>query len=220
MLQYKKNFSHLYLIRHAESIKNLRDEHGGKGDNLSDKGIEQCKKIFHFLNNEVESPNCILYYHSNPQVEQSAKIFCLENFYEYSCDDRLKGIYLGILAGLSKDEALALDADSAIRLEQWRKGGLTIDKLFIPHAEHVSEFYTRIFTFVNEKILPNIPKHDFIIFGTRSTLIMLVNIFQLGQSFNFQNYKVYEFDSGGITRFSLYKDKSILDYINYTGYLK
>ena len=71
----------LFLIRHGQSYKNVRDEHGGGGDVLSPLGREQCKKICSFLYSEkLREDNSVIFWHSIPQVAET-----IEKIYVYKC---------------------------------------------------------------------------------------------------------------------------------------
>jgi broad specificity phosphatase PhoE len=213
-------FRRLFLVRHAESFKNIRDEHGGPGDRLSAEGIEQCSKIRSFLRHEdLDEKNTIVFWHSVPQIAETAKRMCIDNHYESVRDERLKGIHLGVLAGLSRSEALRRFPGPAGRLERWRDGKLDIDKLEIPEAESATEFHRRIKSFVEDEIMSNsIP--NIVITGSRSTMIMILNIFLLGKSFNFSDYKQYDFDCASITKLVFSKEKALLEFLNNTRFLK
>jgi len=209
----------LYLIRHVESLKNIRDEHGGLGDSLSNEGKEQCKKICLLLKNEkLERKTTTLFWSSNPQVSETAKIIIKKNFYKSICDDRLRGINLGVLSGLSRAEALEKFPEPAKKLEKWRQNKLKINKLNIPNAENVLEFYKRVKSLIEDRIISSMTPY-IVIIGTRSTMIMIVNLFLLGEKFNFNDYKNYDFDCGSITKFIFQKGKAKLEYLNITDFL-
>jgi broad specificity phosphatase PhoE len=208
----------LFLVRHAESLKNLRDEHGGKGDKLSDNGMEQCEGISSFLQAEgINEKNSVLFWHSMPQIVETAEIICKRNKYGSFCDERLTGLDLGVLAGLSRQKALQLYPQAAERLEQWRKGLLTIDRLVIPGAERPSSFYKRVKSFLDQRALSN-SAQNVIIVGTTSAMIMILNIFLLGRDFNFRNYKNYTFHCGSITKLGFKNCKVSIDYLDKTDF--
>jgi broad specificity phosphatase PhoE len=210
----------ILLIRHAESLKNLRDEHGGEGDSLSEEGIKQCNKISAFLCKEkLKQKNTTLFYSSNPQVVETVDIINKKNHYKHICDNKLNGIDLGVLAGLSRDEALKKFPSPAKRLEKWRQGKLKIDKLNIPKGEDAINFYRRIKSFIEDRIVVCITS-NIIIIGTQSTLIMFLNFFILGKSFNFSKYKNYNFDCGSVTKIIFHKRKVSIEYFNNTSFFK
>lgn len=214
------NYRKLFLVRHAQSYKNIRDEHGGIGDSLASEGIRQCRKFCSFLRSEeLRIDNTILFWHSIPQVAETASIICAENGYRSVCDERLKGIHLGVLAGLSRGDALRLFPEPARRLELWREGRMTIDGLDIPEAETAFDFHQRARSFIDQRIWPN-KTRNILTIATRSTMIMILNIFLLGENFNFKAYRVYDLDCASVTKLIFSRIKVSLKYLNYTDFLK
>jgi broad specificity phosphatase PhoE len=113
-----------------------------------------------------------------------------------------QGISLGVLAGLSRDEALLNYPEAAQRLELWRKGCLKIDKLLIPSAEPVDSFKERVAKVLNEWVACN--SHPTIVaVCTRSTLIMMTNLITLADTFSYSQYRVYEFIEGSLTEIDI-----------------
>lgn len=193
------NHCTILLVRHPEARKNVEDRHGGEGTSLTKVGIEQCNKIARYiLSNFNAHEHCVLVGHNVQQMRETADLLGSLLGVSPSWDERLKGLHLGVLANLSRAEAVYKWPDAANSLELWRRGLLQIDQLHIPNIEPLDVFRSRIENALKEWI--NMLNVNLLIaVCSRSTLIMLVNLIELNKNFNYQSYKVYDFDSGSIT---------------------
>lgn len=190
----------LILIRHPEAQKNIEDRHGGGGSLLTEAGLRQCERIAQYLHTEFDlSAGCILVGHRVPHVEETVQR--LSSLLEVvpTWDERLCGLNLGVLAGLSRSEAAVRWPEAARRLELWRAGQLTMDKLNIPGGEAVDLFKERTEHLLKDWLGPTSPRLVVAV-CTRSTLIMLVNMIELGADFTYARYRSLTFTSGSITR--------------------
>lgn len=195
----------IILIRHPEAQKNKEDRHGGTGTSLTKLGVIQAEVVAKHLKNFYSHLRpCFLVGHNVPQVEECIKYITDQLNIEPIWDDRLRGINLGVLAGLSREEAATKWPAIASRLDLWRRGELNVDKLDIPNGEPISEFKKRI-----EKMLldwVDMEKINLIIaVCTRSVLIMLINLVKLGDEFTYKRYRVYNLDAASITTIDVSK---------------
>jgi len=172
--------SWILLIRHVESYKNIRDEHGGKGDKLTIYGHNQIERILtsiKFIQNTFLLENKCkfngIWCSEIIQINETATL--LGNFLSLQkhFDDRIRSLNLGLLSGLSKKDALKRHPKVANDLEKWRQDKLEIIDLIIPEAEIFQDFYQRGQDFIN--YISN-TKLNPIIIGSRSILILLLNI--------------------------------------------
>lgn len=218
--QCENPLKNLFLIRHAESQKNILEKHGGKGLSLTFEGKLQSERISDYLLYEenIQRGKTVLFFYSVPQVKETAEIICKKNKYIPKCDESIQGYNFGVLSGLSRKEASDRYPNVAHRIEKWRRGILNPLKLEIPEGEDHYRFHNRIHEFMVKNIFAN----DFtnmIIIGTSSLLIMATNILLMGIDFSFNKYKPFGFNCGSITKFSIAQNKVLLEYINYRGHL-
>jgi broad specificity phosphatase PhoE len=192
------NHGEILLVRHPEAFKNVEDRHGGRGTALTPKGLKQCAAISKHLRRHCTwLDGVVLTGHHVPHVEQTVERLAGELGIKIIWDDRLRGLDLGVLGGLSRAEAMQQFPDAAMRLELWRKGDLKIQTLAIPNAEPVGEFKLRIQEALLEWLTSD--GEELVAICTRSVLIMLTNLISLFPSFDFDRYKVYHFDDASIT---------------------
>lgn len=209
----------ILLIRHPEAKKNIEDRHGGEGSALTKLGIRQCNSIARYIkDNFFRIPKPVLFWHRVLQVEETAKILEKKIKTIPVWDERLKGINLGSISGLSREKAIKKSPEAAERLELWRKGELQISQLNLPNAEPVDQFKERMESLLNDWF--SLPDAKLIIsICTRSALIMLVNLINLGNSFSYSKYKVYNFDNASITQIDMSGSNTEIVKLNYLKHL-
>lgn len=210
----------IILIRHAEAQKNLEDRHGGLGSHLTERGREQVICLGRYLRPQIErSTSVILVGHQLPQVSETVESLAdTLSTVSITWDERLRGLNLGILAGLSRTEALERAPEAAERLELWRSGHLQINALQIPGAEAIDSFQSRLRSVLDE--WSHCSEEDTVLaVCTRSTLIMLCNLLIQQTRFNYQDYKAYVFDSASITDAVGSGSGLLLRQMNFTEYL-
>lgn len=191
--------STLFLVRHPEAAKNVEDRHGGKGSVLTTRGRLQCVNVGRYFQKRLRNkPKPLLIGHEVQQVLETLDELATALATDYVIDERLRGIDLGVLAGLSKEEAARRWPEAASRLEEWRIGARDIDQLNIPGAEDVYSFRTRVDAALAE-IVQAAQSRAVIPILTRSTLIMIINLVRLREDFDFCAYRLYEFDPAGLT---------------------
>ncbi len=198
----RKLLNSIILVRHAECYKNVRDEHGGKGDVLTKKGKKQLlslsKKIDR-LNIQHQIPANILFYSDVNQIKQTAEYLSIKLGVPARVDERIVPLNLGILDGLSKEEAMTKFPDEASQLEKWRSGMLEIRNLQIPCAESFDTFWKRGKSFIFE-LTKN--STSAIVIGSRSVLILLMNILLDQNPYVDGKYYPYDFSCASIAYFS------------------
>ena len=209
----------ILLIRHPEANKNLADQHGGAGTSLTVNGRAHCKFIASYILSKYQPIiNTVLVGHKIVQVQETTDILghllCINPIWE----ERIRGLNLGVLAGLARDEALLRWPASAKRLEKWRNGHIKINELNIPYAELLVEFKNRIESTLNDWV-EMFEAKLIIVVCTRSSLIMLVNLLKLSSSFSYDLYKPYDFEAGSITEIQIKNSTPKIISFNNTEYL-
>ena len=209
----------ILLVRHAEAQKNLEDRHGGGGTPLTKKGVKQCAAIAQYILDEYAPlERCLLVGHAVPQVKECVEFLSNTLHISLIWDERLRGIDLGVLAGLSREEAAKRWPEAARRLDLWRRGQWRIDRLEIPNAEPINEFRHR----VEEMLTEWLKMQDvnlLIVVSTRSTLIMLVNLIRLADKFRYEYYRVYNFAPASITKVVVQGSVPRIVSMNWTDHL-
>jgi len=189
---------HLFLFRHPEAQKNRLAVHGGCGTGLTEKGHSQARAMGAFLRQHLVPGKSILYYHWARQVRETVALIQEVFPVPLKLDDRLRGIHIGVLAGLSEQEARQQWPEAAKRLfDEWNRGNLIITNLNIPGQEPFDCFKERVSGVFDEWM--KLEKDYLIFVGTRSVLIMLVNLIKMGKNFNPHHYQVYSFAPGSLT---------------------
>jgi broad specificity phosphatase PhoE len=164
--------AYLIFLRHGESIKNVQDRHGGPGANLIPKAEEEIRNAAKTLI-QVGIQPVEVYTSPVPQAIQTAHL--LGSFFEVSVsiEPLLKPLDLGVLSGLSHQEAKKLYPYPAALMEMWRRGEIELHQLVLPGAEDYRMFYDRGQRFLTKC---EDSKKNMLIVGTRSILICLVSI--------------------------------------------
>jgi broad specificity phosphatase PhoE len=187
----------LFLVRHGEALKNVADRHGGPGTGLTARGHEEMRAAATTLRQEIKTRPAV-FGHSVPQVLESLQIIEQTCGWTATLDDRLRGLDLGVLAGLSKSAAAAAYPEPAKRLELWRMGKLMITELDLPASEPIECFWRR----VSEALAAALGREeqDVVMVMTRSTLILVTNLLHLDGRFSYEAYKPHSFVSGSVVR--------------------
>ncbi len=210
----------ILLIRHSEAKKNIADQHGGEGTSLTNRGLKQSESIAQYILSEHQPLlRTILVGHKITHVKETTEFLSQELSIKPIWEERIRGLDLGVIAGLSREDAAKQWPEAAERLEKWRKSQLRIDHLDIPYAEPLRDFENRIKNTLYDWIDMNEAKL-IIAICTRSTLIMLVNLIELYTSFSYKHYKPYVFEAGSITQVDITSAPPQIVSLNYLGHLK
>lgn len=203
----------IIIIRHAQSIKNLKDIHGGEGESLTSLGKEQAVALADRLSKiGICYNNATITAPLNIQTKETAEIISSKlALPQYDILD-FKPLYLGIVHGLSNAAVANKYPQIFDLLSQWRNKKLEICDLVIPEMENVFEFYNR-----GLKVLDKLSIGKYNIFiATNSLYILLVNILFGNTCINGGGYKHFDIPNCGMTMFNKKSDgKFILD-IEYT----
>ena len=159
----------IILVRHAESIKNINDQHGGLGLELTPKGVLDTKQFSFNIEYKIDEILIV----ARKQCEQTAQIISGLLSLDFNQSEFLSPFNLGVLDGLSKEEAKLKYPEVADRLEQWRRGVLDISELNIPKSSCPLDFYECLSTGLKNKMSIT---NTIMIIGTRSVLVGLWNV--------------------------------------------
>jgi broad specificity phosphatase PhoE len=209
----------IFFIRHAESLKSVQNRHGGRGLPVTKQGEFDIAEIIFFLENEenVRFDKALLFCSDRIQVVETAKIIESLKQISFQIENAIRNISLGVLDGLSDEEALLKYPSEAINLAKWRKGLINIDDFTIPNAETMEEFYRRIFLFISSLVRQ---EKDVVLIGTRSVGVAIANIFNnFNSEIEINNYRRYKFDPASISKFLYIENTPKLEYINRTDFL-
>lgn len=199
----------IILIRHAQSIKNLKDIHGGKGESLTELGRRQasdlCGRLFKI---GVCHDNATIAAPQNIQTKETEEIISEKlSLQRYIISD-FRPLHLGIVHGLSNEVVADKYPQISDLLLQWRNKELEICDLLIPQMENIFEFYNR-----GIKVLDKLNKGKYNIFiATNSLYILLLNILFGNTCIKGGGYKHFDIPNCGVTMFNEVSDgKFILD---------
>jgi len=147
--------------------------------------------------------------HDVPQVAETAKIVSSEiGLGEVMMDERLRGLNLGVIAGLSRADAALEYPEAARRLEEWRRGQLLLNELRLPGAEPVDQFRRRVVAGLSEAV--NNAQGAVAMVLTRSVLIMATNLLSLEDQFSYEMYRSYEFPPATLCAWHVASDRARL----------
>ena len=194
-------------MRHPQSYKNLRDEHGGKGSDLTEQGIEDAKLATQKIK-QASFKKVI----GTPSIQVISALEVMKKFMNpeiFSINSQLKGLDFGVLAGLSNDRAKKEYPQIYQSMKNWRDGEGTIEELTIENAESVRDFHSRINTTFNEIIKQN---ESIVIVCTTSVFIMCFNILLMWGCFNFSAYRNIEIPLANFAHFKKQQNFTLLDY--------
>ncbi len=189
----------IILIRHAQSLKNIKDIHGGSGESLTSKGRNEVSSLVEKLvKMGVNCDNSVIISAPSIQTKETAEIISKKlNIINFDIPN-FKPLFLGVVHGLSNELVLREYPDVFRLLSKWRNKELEICDLKIPEMENPVEFYNR-----GLKILDKLDKGKYNIFiATNSLYILLLNILFGNTCLKGGGYKHFDIPNCGITVFN------------------
>lgn len=183
------NYTTFIFVRHAESKKNVRNVTGGYGERLTEKGIEQAKK----LSNILLSKNAII--SSTPniicseiiQARQTAEIISDKLNRPLIITNSLAPAGMGVISGLSSDEIISHYPEVLPQLEAWHKKEIEAIDLNIIGMESPIDFWDRVFSYICS--LCNNQMN--LVIATRSILVLVTNLVNGATPFQGGGYRHY-----------------------------
>lgn len=203
----------IIIIRHAQSIKNIKDIHGGNGESLTLLGQKQASALAIRLSNfGICYSNATIIYPQNVQTRETAEIISNKlTVPMYNISD-FKPLYLGIVHGLSNEAVADKYPQIYDLLFKWRNKELEICDLAIPEMEEPSEFYKR-----GLKVLDRLNRGKYNIFiATNSLYILLLNIMFGNTCIKGGGYKHFDIPNCGLTMFDETSDGRFVLNMRYT----
>jgi broad specificity phosphatase PhoE len=162
-------------VRHAEAYKNVLNQHGGSGSDLSPTGIGEAHRIGQFVRSlGLASPSVKAI--DKRQCLQTAQIIAeVNNLMPFGIAD-LPVFYLGVLDGRSEEDVQAHFPELAELLSRWRTGNAEAHELTaIPGATDPAVYFEKGKLFL-VGLKTALIEHDVILVATRSVLVLLTNI--------------------------------------------
>jgi broad specificity phosphatase PhoE len=100
----------IYFIRHAESLKSIEKRHGGRGLPITKQGKNDIVELLCFLEKQenVHFHNSLFFCSDRIQVKETATFIENQQQVSFQIESALKNISLGVLDGLSDEEAIDL----------------------------------------------------------------------------------------------------------------
>lgn len=190
----------IHLLRHSESFKNLGDRHGGNGEDLTHKGRAYSQAIANLIKKQIHFENRNIICNESIQVIQTTEIISNELNTPFVTEKAINGLDLGIISGLSNTDCKHKYPDEYLKMEQWRKGEASMNKIQFKGGEDPSVFYRRVLSFLSK---PTLDDKDIIIICTTSVYIMILNILTMVNDFNPQAYRNIPVPIGAYSLFDM-----------------
>ncbi len=199
--------SRIILLRHAESVKNIKKIHGGSGEVLTSKGVQQAKAIADQIDKYTRPGHLRIYTSTSNHTRYTAEIIAekLETKLEPPFDFR--PLYLGVADGISEDQLMKQHPDVHILFQKWRRREIDIKKLLVPQMESYMDFWRR-----GQKIIEHLPNDSDVVLVCSNSLMILLSHYMLGNNpeytdyyrhFDIQNCGMIVFDTLDYERFRL-----------------
>ena len=158
------------IVRHAESIKNLKDVTGGNGEALTDCGIDQVNDFSVKLSTLIDTDHCNVISSNMMQAEQTAQIIADILKVPFTITDELKPADMGIVSGLTKQEMQREFPTIHEQLALWRNCEIEVCDLVIPGMDP-NIFWERILKYIKNICTGGVK----IIVCTRSVFVLIYN---------------------------------------------
>jgi broad specificity phosphatase PhoE len=162
----------IVLLRHAEAAKNAEHRHGGPGTSLTALGLSQALEFARSTKDLFPDLQCV-YFIGRPQCYETAVSVHSEIGVPLAEIEGLGPFSLGVLDGLSDEEARVQYPDCAQMMDEWRLGLIDISQVKIPGATDVHRYFAQ-----GKQFLAKVTAEHgaFLVVGTRSVLVLLWNI--------------------------------------------
>lgn len=159
------------FIRHAESMKNLKEITGGGGEVLTEHGINQANILVDKLCKQIYTENCEVISSDMIQAEQTARIIANKLKAPFYISGELRPADMGVVSGLTQKEMQQNYPAIYEQLNLWRNRQIEACALAIPNMEPPDMFWERILNYLKSLCTGGIK----IIVCTRSVLVLIFN---------------------------------------------
>ena len=130
------------LLRHGEAEKNLSRLHGGPGTGITKGGQLEIQALCKRMPAMWGTPQTVVCM-NKPQCVESANI--ISAHFSIACQIvEIAPFNLGVLDGLSEDEASRQHPRAANRMQDWREGRIEVSELRLPGSTNPTEFFARM----------------------------------------------------------------------------
>lgn len=171
----KNTLYNIILLRHAESVKNIKKIHGGQGEELTEKGIKQCHAISNFFKEQLDLSQLRIFASTSFHTRATASVICEDLSLPLEKPFAFKPLYLGIADGLSEQQLKELNPHVSDLFVAWRKKEIDIKKLIVPDMEHYMDFWNR-----GSELIANLPKDASSVLVCSNSLFILLANFLMG----------------------------------------
>lgn len=185
----------IIMIRHGETDDNIKKIYGRKNTPLNKNGIRQIQKLEEIV---FEYKNKKIYISPLERTMESAEILGLKG----SLESRIEEIDFGIFEGRTY---LEIQEDYHEETKDWIKDYMNYE---IPQGESLKDVYSRIVSFIEEKI----KKNEDIVLVTHEGVIRLLFSWVFEDPTCFFRFKVDNATINRITVNNGYKYISLLNY--------
>lgn len=202
----KQNVHQLFIVRHAEAIKNLERVHGGGTQDLTELGVIQAKNAAMALSSVIQNNNIKIYHQVEQRTTLTANIISniLGPIPEIA--PNISGINLGIISELTESELKIKCPEAFTALQEWRSGASGLKKYpNIPGREHTKDFAKRISSGMLDILSCN---NSTILVCTTSTINMINHLLLNNWNYDRSSYTFVNFPFAGINGWEIYKDRS------------
>lgn len=131
------------LIRHAQSIKNIKKIHGGSGEELTACGKVQATDAANEIKDAMDISNLKIFTSTSYHTQATANIIGETLHIAVEKPLQFRPLYLGIADGLSESELEKADYKSYQLFAMWRLREIDIKKLKISQMESYMDFWER-----------------------------------------------------------------------------
>ena len=198
----------IILIRHAESVKNLKDIHGGYGEALTSIGVQQSKEIANKLIDwGIKKDNAVIAFSDSVQTRQTAEIIISSIGMPILEINEFYPINMGVAHGISNAVLKQTYPSVFESLTKWRTKEIEISELLIPEMENPAIFFER-----GNRILEKLCVGKANILVTTTSLYILLTHILLGHSPRVGgNYRHININNGDIAFFQRIENGWIVD---------
>lgn len=197
----------IILMRHAESIKNVKKIHGGQGEDLTDEGIRQAKEVAQVIHDQIDCGNLKIYTSTSYHTTATAKIIAQSLNLTIEQPIFFMPLNLGIADGLSEDELTKKFPQAQKLFEAWRRREIDIKKLKIPGMEPYMDFWHR-----GEYVISQLPtSNNILLVCSNSLMILLTHVMLQNHPENTDAYRHISIKNCGLIVFETDFQRFILD---------
>ena len=197
----------IILLRHAQSVKNLKHIHGGQGEDLTALGTTQAKAIAALLRSISLEKNLRIFASTSFHTRDTAQIIAGELGIEVEKPFSFKPLYLGIADGISEQRLEEISPQTSILFYRWRNREIDIKQLKVEGMEPYIDFWNRA-----QKLLSEFPQDsNNLLVCSNSLMIVLAHCMAGNHPDLTDDYKHINIQNCGLIAFDRYDGKYQLD---------